>query len=42
LIALETVTGADQVKVPAGSVIVSPSNAALCKAWTLAAEPSEL
>ena len=41
LIAFEMVTGVDQVNVPGGSVIVSPSNAVLCKACTFAAEPSE-
>jgi len=30
-----------QLNVPAGSVIVSPSNAAFCKACTFAAEPLE-
>ena len=41
LIALEMLTGSDHVKVPGGNVIVSPSNALLCKACTLAADPSE-
>jgi hypothetical protein len=41
LIAFEIVTGVDQVNVPAGSVIVSPFTAALCKAFTFAADPSE-
>jgi hypothetical protein len=30
-----------QVNLPVGSVMVSPSNAALCKPCTLAADPSE-
>jgi hypothetical protein len=41
LITFEIVTGVDHVNVPAGNVIVSPSNALLCKASTLAADPSE-
>ena len=41
LIAFQIVTGVDQVNVPAGSVMVSPFNAALCKASTFAADPSE-
>jgi hypothetical protein len=41
LIALKILTGCDHVKVPEGNVIVSPSNALLCKACTLAADPSE-
>ena len=41
LIAFQIVTGVDQVNVPAGSVIVSPFNAALCKDCTFAADPSE-
>ena len=41
LIAFEIVTGADHVNIPAGSVMVSPSDAALCKACTFAADPSE-
>ena len=41
LIAFEIVTGVDHVNVPAGSVMMSPFNAALCKAFTFAADPSE-
>ena len=41
LIAFQIFTGVDQVKVPGGSVIVSPFNALLAKACTLAADPSE-
>ena len=41
LIALEILTGRDHVKVPGGSVIVSPFNALLCRAWMPAADPSE-
>ena len=41
LIALEIRTGRDHVRVPGGRVIVSPFNALLCKACTLAADPSE-
>jgi len=38
---LEIVTDIDQVNVPAGTVIVSPFAATLCKLCTLAADPSE-
>jgi hypothetical protein len=42
LMAFEIVTGVDHLNVPAGIVIVSPFvNAALCKACTFAADPSE-
>jgi hypothetical protein len=41
LIAFEIVTGVDHVNVPAGSVMVSPFNAASCKAFTFDADPSE-
>ena len=43
VIALDIVTGVDQVNVPAGSVIESPACAKLsCRYWTLVAVPSEL
>ena len=42
VIALEIVTAVDHVKVPAGRVIVSPFEALFCKAWTFAADPSEV
>jgi hypothetical protein len=41
LIAFEIVTGVDHVNVPAGSVMVSPFDAALCKAFTFDDDPSE-
>jgi hypothetical protein len=41
VIALEIVTDVVQVNVPAGRVMVSPFEAAFCKACTLAADPSE-
>jgi len=41
LIAFEIATGVDHVNVPAGSVMVSPFNAALCKAFTFDGDPSE-